>query len=101
MRKEWFAVRFVLEAVHFFGVALSLYQILEHFEGMVEVIFVLSPVAFLHTVESSHFRQDDFEQTAAIQVDEAPRGVGREHDFVEFFDDSLRRDDLYAFTVAL
>ena len=68
---------------------------------MVEIVFVFPPVAFLHAVESRHFGQDDFEQTAAIQIDKSTRRVGRKHDFIEFVDNAFRRDDLYAFAVAL
>ena len=56
MREERFAASIGLAAMKFFRIALPLHQILEHFECMVEVVFVLPPIALFHTVESRHFR---------------------------------------------
>ena len=81
-------------------IALALHKILQHFERVVEVVFVFAPIAFFHYVERHHFGQDDLEQTAAIQVNESARRVGRQHDFVELIDDSLSGNDLDAFFVA-
>ena len=74
--------------------------VVQHLECVVEVVFVGFAIAGLDAFECSHFGQDDGEQAATAQFDEADTGNGRHHDFIEFVDDALLRDNLNAFGVA-
>ena len=76
-------------------------DVVEDFEGVVEVVLVGAAVAHLYAFEGGELGEDDGEETGAGEFDEADTGPGREHDFVEFVDDAFLGDDLDTLGVAL
>ena len=69
-------------------------HIVEHLEGMVEVILVGAPVLLFHDIQCSQFGQDDAEQSATLQIHKAARRCFRKDDLVEFVLDTLATHDL-------
>ncbi len=76
--------------------SLLLYDILQHFQGVVEVILMCPTLFLLHDVESRQLWQDDLQQSRALQVFKADAGMRGHHDFVQFHLDALAADYLDA-----
>ena len=74
-------------------------HIVQHFEGMIEIVFVGTSVACLHEVELTEFGQDDLEQPTAIEVVQAFARCGGHHDFVQLVGDALPTDDVQPFGI--
>ena len=54
----------------------------------------------LHAFKGGQFGEDDGQQTGTGEFDEADAGTGREHDFIQFVDDALLRDNADALGIA-
>ena len=77
------------------------HDILQYFEGVVEVVLMFPSVARFHDVEIGQFGQDERQQTATMQVHPPLAGVRRHHHFVQFIGDALATDDFNALGIAL
>ena len=65
-------------------------HIVEHLQGVVEIVFVCPSVACLHDVEGCKFGQNQLQQSAAVQVNQTLARRACHHDLVQF--------GLYAFS---
>ena len=83
-----------------FDFSLSGHEVFQHFESVIEVVFVLSAIAFLYDVEGRELGQNDVEQAATMQIDKAFGGMRGEHNLVEFVDDAFARNYADALFVA-
>ena len=88
-----------LRLTTFIGLGREAY-IIQHLEGMKEIVLMGTSVANLHPFEGCQFREDDRQKTSSREFDETYAGLGRKHDFIQFVDDALLRDYLYAFGIA-
>ena len=76
-------------------------NIINHLQGMIEIVFMRSAVPCLHDVHEGELGQDKFEQSTAMQFYESPTGVVGHHDFVQLVGDTFATHNLDAFPVAL
>ena len=92
----------ILEFLHEIASALvlSAANVVEDFEGMVEVVFMCTALACLHIVEHGELRKNQREQTRTVQVYESTAGLVGKDDLVEFLLDTLSADDFQPFSVA-
>ena len=78
----------------------SLHDILQHLEGVVEVVLVRPAVARLHDVEGGKLGEDYLEQSAAVEVHPSLAGMRGHHHLVQLFGDAFATDYLDALSVA-
>ena len=75
-------------------------DVVHDLQRVIEIVLVAAPLDGLHALQRDEFGEDELQQSAAVQLDEAFRGDGREQDFVQLFGDTFARDDADAFFVA-
>ena len=74
---------------------LSLGNILKHLEGMIEIILMRPAILLVDDIQCSQFREDNLQETAALEVIEADAGMRGEDNLVELVLDTFAADDLY------
>ena len=71
-------------------------RVVEHLQGVPEIVLVAVIIDFLHAVEVHDLGQDPVEQAALEQEREPDRGHRAGHDLVQLVHDALVRDDVQA-----
>ena len=69
-------------------------HIIQHLEGVVEVILVCTTVLLLYDIECRQFGQDDIEQTATLQIYKTTRWCLRKNNLVKLVLDTLAAHNL-------
>ena len=75
-------------------------NIVHNFQGMIEVVFMGTPVSGFHSLQRHQFGENQRQQSAAVQFYKAFGRYGGEQDLVQLVGDALFGDNMNAFLVA-
>ena len=75
-------------------------QVIQHLQGVVEIILMPDPVANFNALQIGHLREDDLQQARIEEQLESFRRRFREDDLVEFYGNPFPGDDIYTIAVA-